>query len=164
MTRQAGTILGTPAATAVGDSGMNLTCRQRSGYYEITMEGTVPTDIDELVRRVFAAVAASRARRVLVDFRSVAGSITTIRRLLFGLAMADQNYAHLVQGLPAPRFAFLGDEALVDPQPFGETVAVNRGVDIRVSTDPDEAMQYLIPDGAPDPQPPTANPPAPGAP
>lgn len=125
---------------------MEMVFRQRTGYLEICIEGTAPLDIDATLRRIFAACVEHRAGRVLVDFRLVVGDTTTMRRLMFGLAMADLNYAHLAAGDHPVRFAFLGEEPLVEPARLGETVAVNRGVDVRVSTDPEEAMQYLLPD------------------
>jgi hypothetical protein len=39
--------------------------------------------------------------------------------------------------------AYVGDEPLIDPARFGETVAVNRGALIKVTTDLNEAFAWL---------------------
>lgn len=40
-------------------------------------------------------------------------------------------------------FAVVGDEPIIDPERFGETVAVNRGVLGKVFTDIDEAVAWV---------------------
>ena len=41
------------------------------------------------------------------------------------------------------RFAYVLKEPVLDPKKFGETVAVNRGMLIRVFDNPEEALQWL---------------------
>ena len=41
------------------------------------------------------------------------------------------------------RFAFLGNYPIIDPGRFGETVAINRGLTLKVATDYKEALDWL---------------------
>lgn len=123
----------------------------KTGYLEITLAGTVPSDIPDVLSRIFAGCVEYDAHRVLVDCRPVRGLIDTLWRYDFGVNMGDLNLAHLLAGGRPVRFAFLGDEPLVDPQRFAETVAVNRGVDVRIFTEPTDAFQFLWPEPKPEP-------------
>jgi hypothetical protein len=44
---------------------------------------------------------------------------------------------------PVCRFAYVGSQPLVEPQRFGETVAVNRGINLKVFTEMKEALAWL---------------------
>jgi hypothetical protein len=41
------------------------------------------------------------------------------------------------------RFAVVGQEPLIDEERFGETVAVNRGINAKAATSLDEAISWL---------------------
>jgi len=90
-------------------------------------------------REFFAAVAAEARRigvsRVLVDSRNSASGLSTMDRYQYGELIAEQ--------LRGFRAAFLLGEELTDRERFGETVAVNRGGDIRVFTDVAAARAWL---------------------
>ena len=42
------------------------------------------------------------------------------------------------------RFAYLGNYPMIDPNKFGETVAVNRGLTLKATTDLKEALDWLL--------------------
>jgi hypothetical protein len=54
----------------------------------------------------------------------------------------------VVAGNPPLRLAVLGSEEIIDPQRFGESVARNRGMESKVTTDPAEAAAWLEVDPA----------------
>ena len=91
------------------------------------------------IREFFAKVpdAAHKAGvlKVLVDVREAEGDITTAQHYDFGSHLADR-----FRGL---RVAIVLSVSLRDPQHFGETVALNRGADLGVFTDIEEAHRFL---------------------
>jgi len=79
--------------------------------------------------------------RVLIDARRIEGHLSTEARFDLGALMAQ------LRG-PGIRIALVGTEKQVWPDRFLETVAVNRGANARVSTNVEEAMAWLDPDGS----------------
>jgi hypothetical protein len=83
-------------------------------------------------------------RKVLVDIRQVKGNPSTMDRYAFSVALAEKfNKACRAGADPRTRFGFVGNEPMVEKDRFGETVAVNRGLNLKVMEDMDEALQWL---------------------
>lgn len=81
---------------------------------------------------IMEAVVEHQQSKVLVDVRQIKGSPTTLERYLYATFVAD-NVIRKDNGVwLAPRLVYLGQIPLIDPLRFGETVARNRGVDIKV--------------------------------
>lgn len=82
--------------------------------------------------------------KVLVDLRGVSGSLTIMDRFGMASLFASKYLAARVSGrIPACRFAVFGQPPLVDPKRFGETVAVNRGVPVKVFVEEAAALEWL---------------------
>jgi hypothetical protein len=93
---------------------------------------------------ILDAVAHHRAGKVLVDGRELKGEPKTIERFLYGSFAAHAVATHPKGGPPrASQFAYLLREPIFEPQRFGETVAVNRGMWVRSLGNPDEALEWL---------------------
>jgi hypothetical protein len=96
----------------------------------------------EPTKRLFDRVAADaqryEAKRVLLDFRGVAGPITTMERFELGVYAAARITA---------KIALVGLPETIDH--FGETVAINRGAKGRVFTDESEALSWLLSERGP---------------
>lgn len=76
------------------------------------------------------------ARAMLVDLREVTDArLSDIDRYDVGVLAARGSV-----GAPV---AVVASETFVDPRRFGEVVARNRGLNVRVFTDMDEAMAWL---------------------
>src|SRR5262245_59646431 len=89
------------------------------------------------------AVAKYRAEKVLLDGRNVKGKPRDFERFLYG-ELAAQGTRRLIQECRfVPRFAYVLHEPLRDPDRYGETVAVNRGMQIRVCETPEAAFEWL---------------------
>jgi hypothetical protein len=75
---------------------------------------------------VIAAVALHKADKVLLDGRKVKGEPTIIQRFYYSdfAARTVAEYA-AESGNPAPRFAYVLKEPVLDPNRFGEKVARN---------------------------------------
>ena len=96
-----------------------------------------------MLRDVLAESAQRATTKVLVDCLQMDGSPTVIER--YGLAeyLAHELIDHLSSRKRFPRLAFLGKEPLVDPNRLGEIVATNRGVQMKVVEQMEEAVKWL---------------------
>ena len=90
------------------------------------------------------AVALHRSKQVLVDGRTITGNPKTIERFYYGEFVADAVAQHQTRTpSAATRFAYLLKEPVLDPQKFGETVAVNRGMLVKVFDNLEQAIHWL---------------------
>lgn len=90
------------------------------------------------------AAVSSGHTRVLIDASSATGAPTQDERYTFGLFVAAEQRILAAKTPPVDvQVAFLGRRPLIDPNRFGETVAVNRGATVKVSEHMDEALAWL---------------------
>ena len=94
---------------------------------------------------VLHVVEELRLSKVLFDGRQVTGNPAIIERFYYGEFVADEVTKLLDRGWSAdsPQFAYVLREPILDPLRLGETVAVNRGVNIRAFDDREEAVVWL---------------------
>ena len=101
----------------------------------------------EEARRTFlemmVSVALHRTKRVLLDGRTVTGNPQTIERFYYGEFAAQTVAQYQTRASGAIAFAYVLREPVLDPEKFGETVAVNRGMFIKVFDNLEEALQWL---------------------
>lgn len=103
----------------------------------MTASGTFHIDwFIDLIGQITAKAKELNAAGVLLDIRSMNGTITYVDRYRAGYAAANT-----LMVIPA---AVVGSEPLIDPNRLGEIVARNRGVNVKVFTDYAEAEQWLI--------------------
>jgi hypothetical protein len=89
-------------------------------------------------------VATHQARKVLMDGRAVTGEPLLIQRFLYGEFAANSVHDRCGSGLVhAPQFAYVLLEPVLDPRRFGQTVARNRGMNIEVFDNMNEAEHWL---------------------
>ena len=91
------------------------------------------------------AVAQYQAEKVLFDGRTLKGKPEQIERFYYGYFAATETMK-LMARYPmrrAPRFAYLINEPLRDPQRYGETVAANLGMTVKTFETPEEAFEWL---------------------
>jgi hypothetical protein len=94
--------------------------------------------------QMMQAVELHRSKRVLIDGQTITGNPRTIERFYFGEFTADTVAKHQTRTASGPiRFAYVLKEPVLDPQKFGETVAVNRGMLIKVFDNLEDALQWL---------------------
>ena len=85
------------------------------------------------------------ADRVLFDGRLVTGDVTVLERYLYGSFAAQVS-----SRLPArafaevPKFAYVLEHPVLDPNRLGETVARNRGMSLRAFDNYEEALAWLL--------------------
>jgi hypothetical protein len=90
------------------------------------------------------AVGQHKIGKVLLDGRELAGNPRFMERFYYGefaaqtvLSFASRN------GFPATQFAYVIVIPIRDPGRFGETVAANRGMNMKVFENPDDAFKGL---------------------
>ena len=89
------------------------------------------------------AVAGGHSR-LLLDASRVTGAPTQDERYMLGLFVAAEQRILASRTPPAEvQVAVFGHQPLIDPERFGETVAVNRGAKVKVSERLDEALSWL---------------------
>jgi len=100
------------------------------------------------------AVAKHNANKVLVDGRQLQGELDAFQRFLFGKFAADTVANFLEKrGVPlALQFAYVLREPILDPNRFGQMVAVNRGMWVKAFDNIDDAVEWLelVPASKPD--------------
>jgi hypothetical protein len=120
---------------------IKLTMQENPQYLFVICSGKFEPDaFIDACKEALSFASEKKITAILMDGRKLTGELfTTMERFKVGEA-----FANLQRSLPyAPRVAVVGNEPLVDPNRFGETVAVNRGALGRVFTDIDEATRWL---------------------
>ena len=89
------------------------------------------------------AVAQYQAQNVLFDGRTLEGKPQVLERFLYSEFAAKETMRVVKEHGFAPRFAYVLHEPLRDPGKCGETVAVNRGMDMKVFENMEDAFEWL---------------------
>ena len=92
---------------------------------------------------VLEAIARYEAEKVLIDGRKVKGKPEVIERFYYGAFAAQETHRLAKDHRVSPKFAYVIHEPLRDPGRFGEFVAVNRGMIMKVFETPEEAFEWL---------------------
>ena len=107
------------------------------GHYESSL-------IDEFSDQVIDACKKHQPSNFLIDFRQVEGELSTMDRYNLAASSTKKYLDEKLNGkVSSCRFAFVGNHPLVDPKRFGETVAINRGLNVKVFTEIKEALDWL---------------------
>ena len=94
--------------------------------------------------RVFAECAAGDAHGLLLDVLALRGAPTIMDRYKISLVYAEHTHAiAMARDGRRLRIATVGTPPMTDPTHFGEDVAINRGVNLRVFSELDAARAWL---------------------
>jgi hypothetical protein len=124
---------------------LKVDLESRKHYLRATVSGSYSLRAaqDAYDEAVQAAVAGGH-RRILIDASGVTGTPTQDERYMLGLFVAAEQRILAARTPPVEvHVAVFGRRPLVDPDRFGETVAVNRGAKVKVSERLDEALAWL---------------------
>jgi hypothetical protein len=91
----------------------------------------------QCVDRMAEASVKHGRPKVLLDCRKMTGDLSVFTR--FHVAEYGATKGHQLR-----QFALVGDKEVVLPDKFAETVAVNRGMNMKAFTDFDEAVLWLL--------------------
>ena len=93
---------------------------------------------------ILEAVALHKSKRVIIDGRTIVGKPEAIERFYYGQFVAETAISYLDRGISAGTpVAYVLNEPLLDPRRFGETVAVNRCMNVKMFGNPQEALKWL---------------------
>jgi len=92
---------------------------------------------------MLGAVVQYKAEKILLDGRNVNGNPRDIERFYYGEFAARETRKIVVEHKIVPRFAYVLHEPLRDPARLGETVAMNRGMVVKVFETPENAIEWL---------------------
>ena len=81
------------------------------------------------------------ATKILIDGEEITGNPTQFERFLYGEFVAEAVKRLGAETVPV--FAYVLHEPVLDPMRFGETVALNRGMNLKVFDDYDLAIDWL---------------------
>jgi len=118
----------------------------RSGTLYVEVTGTFSLEeAQQNFVKLLDAVKEHGTEKILADGRDVLGEPATIERFYYGEFVANAVKALLESGWERkpPQFAYVLREPVLDPLRLGETVAVNRGMNIKVFEHHYEAIEWL---------------------
>ena len=93
---------------------------------------------------ILGAVTRYQAEKVLLDGRNLKGKPADIDRFYYSRFAAEETMRLVNEDrIRLPRFAYVLHEPIRDPERFGETVAVNRGMIAKTFETPEEAFEWL---------------------
>ena len=100
-------------------------------------------DAKQAFLEMLGAVVQYKAEKILFDGRNVKGKPKDMERFYYGEFAATETHRIVVEHKIVPRFAYVMHEPLRDPGRLGETVAVNRGMDVKVFETLEDAIEWL---------------------
>jgi len=125
---------------------MSLTANitPEKGFLFVHVTGTFSLeDSKDIVTRIFDSLVLNPCGKVLVDFREATGEPDMVERFLHAMHLVGELNSRSPVVARSTRFAYLGKRPMVDPNRFGESVAINHGVTAKVTEDPEEALMWL---------------------
>lgn len=95
--------------------------------------------------QILDAVARHKTEKILFDGRELQGDPNTIQRFLYGEFTAHAVARYNTEGRisRASQFAYVLQEPVLDPQRFGEIVAINRGMRVKAFDNLEDAVGWL---------------------
>jgi hypothetical protein len=124
---------------------MNFRIEPKDSYLYVSVGGSFEArDAQEISRQFFEACIEHQRTKVLIDVRSLGGEMSMLERWDYSVAVARMNLEYVTSGsLPPLQLAYVASYPILDPNRFGETVALNRGVTVKVTDNFQEAMTWL---------------------
>ena len=124
---------------------MDLDVKPGHEYLTIEVRGAFELhQANDLTPRIFDACAAHRASKLLIDGRTVTGTMSITERYIYADTFADQYKARRIAGsFKRLQIAVVGSNEIVDPLRLGEKVLTMRGMHAKVVTDFDHALAWL---------------------
>jgi hypothetical protein len=123
---------------------IQLNMQFESGLLRVDISGEFSLeDAKQAFLEMLAAVVQHQAEKILLDGRNLTGNPRDMERFYYGEFAATETRRIYVEHKIVPRFAYVLLEPLRDPARYGETVAINRGMIIKVFETPEDAIEWL---------------------
>jgi len=94
---------------------------------------------------LIGAVEKFQSEKILFDGRAITGNPTFVERFYYGEFAAEsilQLQPKLGHGRN-PRFAYVLEHPVLDPERLGETIAINRGANVKAFETMNDAIEWL---------------------
>jgi len=115
-----------------------------SGLLNVLADGEFSLqDAKQAFLDMLGAVVRHKAERILLDGRNVRGNPKDMERFYYSEFAARETRRIVVEHKIHPRFAYVIHVPLRDPAKFGETVAVNRGMNVKTFENQEDAIEWL---------------------
>ena len=127
-------------------NGLTLTIGPRDRVLYVSVAGEFSLDeAKRTFRGIIESIRANRSEKVYFDGRRIVGSPEVIERFYYGEYVADEVNAleNSAEYEGSPQFAYVLNEPVLDPQRLGETVALNRGVNVKAFNNTQDAIAWL---------------------
>jgi hypothetical protein len=116
----------------------------QSGLLSVDASGEFSLeDAKQAFLELLKAIAQYQAEKILFDGRNVKGKPGDLERFYYGEFTASKTHGIVVEHQILPRFAYVMHQPLRDPTRLGETVAVNRGMNVKTFETPEDAIEWL---------------------
>lgn len=100
-------------------------------------------DAKQAFLELHGSVVQYKAEKILLDGRDVKGKPQDMERFHYSVFAARETHRIVVEHNLVSRFAYVVREPLRDRERLGETVAVNRGMDVKVFETLEDAIEWL---------------------
>ena len=122
----------------------DLEVEPRVGYLYITLTGGLSlAAAQSAFGELLAAAARQGQPKILIDCSRVHGDWTPADRYAFGAFLATEVQRMAGQFPSFPRIAIYAVAPLMDPSRYTQTVATNRGAELRASDSMQELTSWL---------------------
>ena len=124
----------------------HLEIARQENYLSASITGECSlSEAKDHFKQILDACVEYKLSRALVDVRTITILLpmTITKRFEFAEFLARAYWEGPIRELRGFRLACVGNPAHVDPGGFGETVARNRGVNVKITTNMDEALAWI---------------------
>lgn len=125
--------------------GMDLKVFAEDGWIRAVATGEFSLqEAERTFIELMERVVRHKVEKVLVDGRGLKGDPSVIERFFYGGFTADTVEAHVLDHkIRDAKFAYILLEPVLDPYRLGESVAINRGMQVKAFDDAGQAVQWL---------------------
>ena len=125
---------------------MTVKTTPRGTVLHVSAKGSFTLDSAmQTFMEIVRAADMNKSERILFDGRDLAGEPTIIERFYYGEFAADavMRPGEYRAPLKNPQFAYVLSPPILDPSRVGETVAANRGMNVRAFDNMVDAVAWL---------------------
>ena len=124
---------------------MALQTSAESGHLRVKAAGKFSlAEAKRTFLEILEALERHKADKVLFDGRGLKGNPEFMERFYYGAFAARGAYEYATRNRRAsPQFAYVLQAPILDPNRFGEDVAVNRGMLVKAFDNLDDAYRWL---------------------
>ena len=116
----------------------------KDNYLSVTVSGHFSlSDVKIMYADALESLLDKKFSKLFFNAYKVKEKVTTLDRYYFGEFAALESLKYMGKGLKRIVVSVYGIEPIIDPERFGEIVARNRGLNLKVTTDKNEALQFL---------------------